>query len=456
MSLESHRTSNVLPMTITVTIDEQLAGVHFKFFHNSNLRHHKATMSLNDAAHVRVDFIVPICCKSYHRRRTLHSSSCILLEDDSRNRTYHETRNYRFKNTTVLVVTALITMLLIQYNNSIYTLSFVRSVLSIDSVDNAQLYASIEDSNSNVTTAHEEYSGAADDQPITTVVPPRRRLLIAQYTASMTQSASFPSNIYDQFLWMTSKVNTEYAVKWEHDFWIMRGIAFRNPNFTNPQHYTIEKRVILGRRQPPWNDDCWNNNTIDNDMSDNIPQSRSTYNKIAILELALSKTEYDGLLILDADAMMYDFSRDITDLLSANTVVVAHKTNNSEGAHTGSINVGVTLWNLRHQLTTYVAQRWKSNCFRRIMHHSNDKLDDDQAPLQFLLKHELDQIRRDKVVYAIENEFYYGRGTFVRHFIRPAGSAWMNNSVDSESTRLMKIQRSVHEVCTKYRLTCDD
>ena len=191
-------------------------------------------------------------------------------------------------------------------------------------------------------------------------------------------------------------------------------------------------------------------------MSDDVPPSRSTYNKIAILELALLEKQYDGLLLLDADAMMYDFSRDIADLLSPKFVLMAHKTNFSEGTHTGSINVGVTLWNLRHTLTPYVAQRWKSNCLRRILYHKDDKLDDDQAPLQFLLKQELDQYRRDKVVVAVEEEFYYARGTFVRHFIRPAGTTWTNHTIDSESTRLLKIERSVHDVCTKYHLMCDD
>jgi hypothetical protein len=398
------------------------------------------------AALVPID--VPVCsCMTNVHGTQVNSPSWTV--EDSRNRRYHDGRNHRYSNRTILVLIALVTLLLVQYNNSIYTLSFVGSI-------NFQRFASIEITNINATTIATSVDAELyiADAPAT----PRRRVLIAQYTGTAaTQSfpSSSSSNIYDQFLWMTSKLNAAYAVKWKHDFWIMHGIAFRDPNGTTPQNYTIEKLVIDGRRQPPCNDDCWNNSIVYNQLLDNVPQSRSTYNKVAILELALKETQYDGLLLLDADAMMYDFSRNIADLLSPNSVLIAHKTNNSEGSHTGSINVGVTLWNLRHKLTPYVARRWKSNCLRRIMYHS-DKLDDDQAPLQFLLKRELDQKRRDKVVYAIEDEFYYARGTFIRHFIRPAGSTWMNNTMDSESIRLMKIQRSANEVCTKYHMMCDD
>ena len=392
-------------------------------------------------AHVQVDIHSSM---SSSRRTTERSAFCIL--EDSRNHRYQSPRNPRCGYKTILIVLALVTMLLVQYKNNIYTLSFVRSIASFDSFTNLQRYALTDIVSTNYTT---NVASTAR----------RRRVLIAQYTASTQSfSSASPNNIYDQFLWMTSKVNAAYAVQWQHDFWIMRGIAYAHPNGTDPQqYYNIEKWVINGHRQSLHNEDSRRNSTLDYtiDIPDDVPPSRSTYNKIAILELALTATAYDGLLILDADAMMYDFSRDIADLLSPNSVLVAHKTNSSEGPHTGSINAGVTLWNLRHKLTPYVAERWKSKCLRRIEQQSDDKLDDDQAPLQFLLKYELDQNRREKVVYAIENEFHYARGTFIRHFIRPAGSTWTNNTMDSESTRLMKIERSANEVCTKNRRLCD-
>ena len=432
------------------------AGVHFKLFCNSpsTLRpsasssHPRKVMSTSDA-HVQVD--VPV----YYYYYMSKSRRIVELLEDSRNRKYHDSKNHRYRIKTVLIGVVIVALLRVQYNNSMYTLSFVRSIASIDSVVNFQRIVSIEETKDTSVTARAESvdEKLVDDTPST----PRRRVLIAQYTASSAPLSPFSTNIYDQFLWMTSNINAAYAVKWKHDFWIMRGIAFRNPNITGPpQYYTIEKRIIDGQPQTLCTDDCWNNRSIDDNQPDDVPQSRSTYNKVAILEMVLMQNEYDGLLLLDADAMMYDFSRDIAGLLSPNSVLIAHKTNNSEGAHTGSINIGVTLWNLRNKLTPYVAQRWKSSCLRRIIHHSHDKLDDDQAPLQFILKHELDQTRRNKVVYAIENEFYYARGTFIRHFIRPAGSVWTNHSVDSEATRLLKIQRSAHEVCTTYRLHCDD
>ncbi len=61
-----------------------------------------------------------------------------------------------------------------------------------------------------------------------------------------------------------------------------------------------------------------------------------------------SYSHYDKLLILDMDAMMYDFSRDIAHLLPQDKMLVAHKVVRGDSPVTANINIGVTLWNLQH------------------------------------------------------------------------------------------------------------
>jgi hypothetical protein len=287
----------------------------------------------------------------------------------------------------------------------------------------------------------------------------RPHILIAQYTGRRRASHSNNvSDTYEHFLALTSKINIAYAEKWGYDYWILRGLPFGGPHLN--VSYTVERHVVLGQRQEiplPSSD------AAVEEEEEFHSFSRATYNKLTLLQLALQNEEsFDGLVLLDADAMMYDFSRDIADLLSPHSVLVAHKT--SPNSTSGSINVGVTLWNLRHPLAPLVYQRWRDGCVHRILHQPH-KLDDDQAPLQHILKHELDSARRDRVVTALAGpEFHYASATFVRHFIRPAGSTWRGNDHHCNSTacdggdrlRLEKMQRSIAEVCARYEGVCDD
>jgi hypothetical protein len=348
---------------------------------------------------------------------------------------------------------ALLILILIQYSNSIYSLSYVKTILLFNAVTSQYPTSdAIEDGLSlrDLTDVPSSFSYETKST--------RRHILIAQYTATRYMNIEGDvdvENIYEQFLSVTSKINAAYAIQWNHDYWIMRGIAFIDPYEPSQHHFHIERLVMDGVRQNVRNIISGQNES--HDILSTIPDSRATYNKITLLELALMDQKYDGILILDADAMMYDFSRNIADLLSPHkTVLIAQKTtNSSDDPHTGSINVGVTLWNLRHKLTPYVVKRWKDKCVQRIMYHSDDKIDDDQAPLQYLLKYELDQNRRNKVVYAMDNEFHYARGLFVRHFIRPSGSVWTNSTLDSDLIRLSKMKTSANDVCVRYHPVCD-
>lgn len=273
-------------------------------------------------------------------------------------------------------------------------------------------------------------------------------LLIAQYAASSSAS----NGTYDKFLDISSKINQAYAIMWKYDYLILKGIPYSGPHLN--ESFEVQRYVVDGERiitiEGDNNDATRTRSHLIN-PSPLVPESRATYNKVALLEMALLDTKYDSLLILDADAMLYDFSRDIITLLPLDegALLVAHKTNHSDVPGTGSINVGVTLWNLRNRITPLVLDRWKTMCLRRIQHGKDD---DDQAPLQNILKDDINQTQRDRVVYAISKEFAYANGRFVRHFIRPAGSTWANVS---SARRLANMEQTSSKVCARYHPICE-
>jgi hypothetical protein len=348
-------------------------------------------------------------------------------------------RRGRLSQQWALILFVLI-MALLQYRQSTQLSSWVASMVMTQHSQNPQL--------SNVVLFEEVPS-----------ISRRHHIVMAQYTGrSRAADNNTTDDTYERFLSLTSKINIAYARKWGYDFWILRGLPFSGPHLN--ASYTLERHVIQGQLQEIPQSISEDANEVEPTMS----YSRATYNKLTLLQLALQEEDESlhGILILDADAMMYDFSRDIAGLLLPNTVVVAHSTNtnnattNSDASSSGSINVGVTLWNIRHPLAPLVYQRWRDRCVRRILYHP-DKMDDDQAPLQHILKYELDAERRSRVVTALEGkEFHYASGTFVRHFIRPAGSTWTSYSTaDGDALRLQKMQRSIAEVCARNQGVCD-
>jgi hypothetical protein len=228
----------------------------------------------------------------------------------------------------------------------------------------------------------------------------RTNVLIAQYSSGYAGK-------YNLLMNLTKPINQLYAERWGYDYYALRGpppgliaaLASKNASFT---------------------------------------ESRSTYFKVLLLDDAIEQGIYDYMVLLDADAIFYDFERDIAQLIPDNKLLVAHKVRRDDVPGTGNVNIGVTLWNLRHPAASWLVNRWKKTCCS----------DDDQTPLQRILKRELTQVERDSIVQAVSKEFSYGKGTFIKHFIR-AG-------VDEASVerRVSKIQRVWEEVCPRYALKC--
>ena len=239
----------------------------------------------------------------------------------------------------------------------------------------------------------------------------RKTLLMVQYTGGPT---------YSELLNRTQPINQAYADLWGYDYQSFSGLM-------------IQSELSI------------------NETTSNIPESRATYNKVMILERVLtdpSYQKYDMLMILDSDAMMYDFSRDIASILPDSRLIAALKVsgNDLEDDATWNINIGVTVWNLRHRAARPLCRTWKKACIHRIENLISLR-DSDQAPLQTILRKISDE-DRSKIVWAVPKELGYRHGRWVRHFIRPNAENWTDFAVTMEH-RLNGIETTIDEICNK-------
>jgi hypothetical protein len=233
----------------------------------------------------------------------------------------------------------------------------------------------------------------------------KKRLLVAQYSSY---------GKYGKLLELTSPVNKAYAKRWSHDFVIVQGSTL------------IVKED--GDCEPP-------------------PQ-RAMYDKLELLRMALrQKDKYDQLLLLDADAIIYDLGFDITELAEQDDLLVAHRVSQKNpDPHTWNVNNGIVLWNLEHPETTHVADEWEKLTRTAV---SGGKAHGDQHYLQSVLKLQ----NRHEHVKGLAIEFFYGQGTIAKHFIRThATNEWENNRIDD---REVAIGDAVIEICQEFPSDCE-
>lgn len=294
---------------------------------------------------------------------------------------------------------------------------------------------------------------------------PVSRLLIVQYTAGSSTSSS---SAYEKLLHITSQVNQGYARRRKYDYWLVKGLPFVEPFFNGSM--TVETLVQNGLPLPSTS--TMNATPF---VVTKAPASRSTYTKVAILEHLLQNQDrypYDRLLLLDADALyvvepylpvssgrqnshqfslsIADFSFDFDGWLRDEPLfcLAAHSTHNTS-LPTGSINIGVTLWNLWNPRLPYLVERWRQGCIQRIQ---TGRRDDDQAVLQNILKNDLDDTRRRQVVRPVANQILgYGKGSIVQHWIRHSDD-W---EYSDQTSRIQRVQRAADAICTKHSLVCN-
>jgi len=246
---------------------------------------------------------------------------------------------------------------------------------------------------------------------MTTTRKPIRRFLIVQ-------SAGFGTSA--ELLDLTSPVNKAYARKWGHTVLILQGSLVyldeeRRTNCTPPEH-------------------------------------RSTHNKMQFLKFGVALKEYyDYLLILDADAMIYDFDNDISDLIPPTSLLGANRVVAKKGVKkraTWKINAGVTIWNLHHPYTKYLADGWTQAAIGFMNGRSNDQ--GDQLFLYHVLKN---NASLQEQVYSFGREFNYNKASVIKHVKRPTLTYEIGaTAIDSRS---VKIQQFTSEICNKFPTDCD-
>ena len=252
---------------------------------------------------------------------------------------------------------------------------------------------------------------------------PYHKVLIAQYDAGVVGNSS---TSYATMLNITSGINQLYAHQHHFDYVLLRGIVLRT---------------------------IW-------ESPSQLPSSRATYNKVHLLEKAI-EWKYDYLLLLDSDAMVYDFNHDISpSLLPDHKMILAHKVggDNEHPKRYYNINIGVTLWNLRHAMIHTVLRRWKILCYYRIIFQLEDN---DQNPLQNILRHfvtfgrshsSTNHYLRTQIIEENHDDFAYRGGTFVKHFIRHNSKEW----IQDERHRIEEISNVANDICIRHDPICNN
>ena len=279
---------------------------------------------------------------------------------------------------------------------------------------------------------------------------PKKRLLLGQYSAM---------GEYSKLLELTAPINKAYSKLWGHDYVTLLGCCTMN---------------------------IWPRDNINTFLyNENPPERRSRFNKISILQMAIKEAQlhnrYDYLLLMDADAMIYDFNKDITNLedlhipIDTEFLIAAHRVDTNDSIETYDVNNGITLWNLHHPYIQNVVNEWYANSKYGLT--LQDGKGGDQMYLQRILQKHIERAKNkrirenvdnnskktttsDYIVYSLQHEFEYRQGTIIKHFIREnidfsnhkedANAIWTGNgsSLDVRSTH---ITNTANETCTKYK-----
>lgn len=190
------------------------------------------------------------------------------------------------------------------------------------------------------------------------------------------------------------------------------------------------------------------------------PPAHTTLNKIRLLFHAIDHDdEYDQVLLLDADTMIYNLDIDLTTLLNPDHHLVAAQhapTDNQTDSVEPSlwkIDTGATLWNLRHPLIRSVALDWFESAKKSVILGTYQS---DQKYLQASLRAHLqwqNQIDANNSLHPMvlnlqNNEFNFEQGTVIKHF-------WNHNEHDKNIDKRWNMMRdAAEEMCAKHPNEC--
>lgn len=190
------------------------------------------------------------------------------------------------------------------------------------------------------------------------------------------------------------------------------------------------------------------------------PPVHSTLNKIRLLFYAIDhEDEYDQVLLLDADTMVFNLDVDLTTLIDSDRHLVAaqHAPGDKQPGDEDdlwNINTGILLWNLHHPDSKSVALEWFDSAKKSVIRGTY--LGDQkylQTSLRSHLKLQHDENPGTAVVPMVLNlqndEFNFEDGTIVKQF-------WNRNSHDDNiDKRLKSMKTAANTMCTNHRKACD-
>lgn len=188
------------------------------------------------------------------------------------------------------------------------------------------------------------------------------------------------------------------------------------------------------------------------------PPSHSSIDKIRILFEAIdSESQYDRLLLLDTDAMMYDMDTDLVSLGDGNNdfVVIGSPILTENGKRDKNrpweISSGITIWNLENPQTRVLALDWFTYAKNAIIRGSYQS---DQKYLHKALKQyystnpegivKRDEDRDISIIQVLEDEKQFG--------IRMT-TAKENKSSNIEET-LVQMEETAVQICDRYPDAC--
>eukprot|EP00536_Pseudo-nitzschia_multiseries_P002991 jgi/Psemu1/318051/estExt_fgenesh1_pm.C_420015 len=204
------------------------------------------------------------------------------------------------------------------------------------------------------------------------------------------------------------------------------------------------------------------------------PLSHSSIDKIRVLFEAIDAVnQYDRLLLLDADAMIYDMDKDLTSLLDEDEnddfVVAGSPILTEDGKKDKympwKITSGMTLWNLEHPSTPSVALEWfhyAKNAIVRESYQSDQKYL--HKALQNYYKTNKDGVvarneDRDGIVQTFMDHQFDDdvKGTVIKQFgVAETSTDAPENVHDKQvEKRLLRMEETAQNICERYPDACE-
>jgi len=204
------------------------------------------------------------------------------------------------------------------------------------------------------------------------------------------------------------------------------------------------------------------------------PPSHSSIDKIRVLFEAIdSEDQYDRLLLLDADTMIYGMDTDLSALAggSDDFVVMGAPLLGEDGKKNKDkpweLSTGVTLWNLEHHSTSTVALEWFNYAKNAIIRGSyqSDQKYLHKALKMFYSTNSDGLVTRNSdrdigMIKLLEGRKFGSQGSIVKQFstenvMNADGNLDINIHDGFIKARVAQMKKAAKKICDKYPDICD-